>query len=131
MEGFRLSEEDERKIKALSREPGIAKRVLISVELSNSRYTTLLHLVFMVTKTSKRPLHSPFLAVFQRISMANTPSEETSTFFFSVILVQPNLKFSNMLRKPPTVPSLRLVKVPPPSVSQPVSTKTPSQVNGH
>jgi hypothetical protein len=27
MEGFRLSEDDERKIKQLSREPGIAKRV--------------------------------------------------------------------------------------------------------
>ena len=28
MEGFKLSEEDERKIKALSREPNIAQRVL-------------------------------------------------------------------------------------------------------
>lgn len=27
MEGFRLSEDDERKIKALSRDPNIAKRV--------------------------------------------------------------------------------------------------------
>jgi hypothetical protein len=124
MEGFRLSEDDERKIKALSREAGIAKRVIHQIFHLTSRFMIPSLLVSTDTKTLKLPSHCHSLEVSPKISMESTLSVETLTSCFLVILVQLNLKSSNMLKRLHTEQFSQQVKVRQQSVSRQACTKT-------
>lgn len=131
MEGFRLSEEDERKIKALSREPGIAKRVQSQLTKTNHRSSIPSRQVSTATKISKLQSHCPFSAVYPKTSVENTRSAETSMSSSLVTQVQLNPKSSNTSRRPRIAQSLLLVKAHQPLVLQPVYTKTRLRANGH
>jgi len=88
--GFRLTEEDEHEIRNLARDPKIVDKIIGS--MAPSIYGQL---------TSRLQLLCHFLVELPRLLRANIKSVVISTSCYLVTQVQPNPKYSSMLRRQP------------------------------
>jgi DNA replication licensing factor MCM2 len=116
MEGFRLSEDDERKIKALSRDPEIAKRVSMPLNPINIQIVdSIAPSIYGHEDIKTAVAMSLFGGVPKDINGKHSIRGDLNV----LLLGDPgtaNLKSSNTLKKLLTVPSLPRAKVPRPLV---------------